>query len=293
MAEFFDRYLYAFMLISIASGLALPAQGAALEPLLGITLFILMYFSLLKIDFSALSFKPARMHLACLVVQFAALPVVAVLLAGATFAPALLAGIVLIAAAPAATASVIRVNLLKGDSGFTLLNMALSNLVAPFVVPAVSLLLLQATAPISAQELFLSMAKYVMIPFVLAYLTVRWRIAPLLRIRHADSAAFVLNSFIIAALAAPYLFSGADMLTLVSLIAALHALAFLAGYAIGGDEKTRLSTATLCSSKNTILTLVVAAEVLGAQAAVPAFLYSLVQLVSFSAQHYFWRGNAH
>ena len=201
---FFERWLTAWVFLSIALGIGLgqsaPGVFRALGKLevaqvnlpVGLLIWLMIIPMLMKIDFSALGQvgRHWRGIAVTLFVNWAVKPFSMALLAWLfiriLFAPYLpaeqidgyIAGLILLAAAPCTAMVFVWSHLSKGDPLFTLSQVALNDSIMVFAfAPIVALLLGVASISVPWDTLFLSVVLYIVIPLVIAQILRRQLLA--------------------------------------------------------------------------------------------------------------------
>ncbi|TCT12111.1 ACR3 family arsenite transporter [Natranaerovirga pectinivora] len=195
---FFEKYLTIWVAICIVAGVAigrfLPIVPETLERLevakisipIAILIWLMIYPMMLKIDFSSIveaSKKPKGLAVTT-VVNWLIKPFTMYLIAAFFFqfvfknwfSPELaenyLAGAVLLGAAPCTAMVFVWSHLTKGDGAYTLVQVAVNNLILLVAfTPIVAFLLGVSNVPIPYDTLFLSVAFFIIIPLLGGYLS--------------------------------------------------------------------------------------------------------------------------
>ncbi|WP_213979887.1 ACR3 family arsenite efflux transporter [Sphingomonas sp. dw_22] len=191
----FERYLTLWVALCIVAGVALghmlpglfaaiaALQAARVNLVVALLIWLMIVPMLLKVDFGALG--SVRRHWrgvgVTLFVNWAVKPFSMALLGtfflGHLFAPLLpageasgyIAGLILLAAAPCTAMVFVWSNLVDGEPGYTLSQVALNDLVMVFAfAPLVGLLLGVASITVPWNTLALSVALYIVVPVVVA-----------------------------------------------------------------------------------------------------------------------------
>ncbi len=164
----------AFIVLAVAAlALFVPAsclwvQNGWVNYLLMVVMFG-MGLTLKLEDFKLVFTRPRDIFLGC-VAQFTIMPLLAWLL-GVTFRldAALLAGVVLVGTCPGGTSSNVITYLSKGDVALSVGMTSVNTLLAPFLTPAITYLLLRTTVSVDILSMFKSIVQVVIIPIVLGF----------------------------------------------------------------------------------------------------------------------------
>lgn len=121
-------------------------------------------------DFKVVFTKPKDIIIGCLA-QFTIMPLLAFGL-GKLFNldDALMIGLILVGTCPGGTSSNVITYLSKGDVTLSVGMTSINTLIAPFVTPAITYLLLKETVSVDILGMFLSIIKVVIIPIVLGFI---------------------------------------------------------------------------------------------------------------------------
>jgi ACR3 family arsenite transporter len=199
----FERYLTLWVFLCIVVGVlfgqAFPAVAQAIGQLevthvnlpVGVLIWIMIIPMLVKVDFASILDvrKQGRSIGITLLVNWAikpftmaALAIVFVRYVFADWLPAdqhdsYIAGMILLGAAPCTAMVFVWSNLCKGDANFTIMQVALNDLVMIVLfAPIVALLLGVSAIPVPWETLLLSVVMYIVIPLVIAsWLRHRWQ----------------------------------------------------------------------------------------------------------------------
>lgn len=173
ISDFFGRYMALIVLVVAALALFVPAsclwvQTGWVNYLLMVVMFG-MGLTLKLDDFKLVFTRPKDILLGC-VAQFTIMPLLAWLL-GVTFRldAALLAGVVLVGTCPGGTSSNVITYLSKGDVALSVGMTSVNTLLAPFLTPAITYLLLRTTVTVDLLSMFKSIVQVVIIPIVLGF----------------------------------------------------------------------------------------------------------------------------
>lgn len=126
----------------------------------------------LKLEDFAIVFKrPKDIIIGC-IAQFTIMPLLAFIL-GKLFGleAGLLAGVILVGTCPGGTSSNVMTYLSKGDVALSVGMTSVNTLLAPFLTPAITYLLLKTTVTVDIMSMFISIIKVVIVPIALGFLT--------------------------------------------------------------------------------------------------------------------------
>ena len=125
----------------------------------------------LKLDDFTIVFKrPKDIVIGC-VAQFTIMPLLAFLLGKAFGLEAgLMAGVILVGTCPGGTASNVMTYLSKGDVALSVGMTSVNTVLAPFLTPAITYLLLKTTVSVDVVSMFVSIIKVVIVPIALGFL---------------------------------------------------------------------------------------------------------------------------
>ena len=288
-------------LLGSAAALAWPAPLAALRPwipwLLGLVMFG-MGLTLTAADFARALRRPAVLALG-VALQFAAMPLIAWLLARALHLDAaLLAGLVLVGAAPGGTASNVICYLARGDVALSIALTTASTLLAVVATPLLTLLYAGQAVPVPAGAMLLTIAKIVLLPVALGVAVNQWlgaRLRPLQAVFPLLSvAAIVLIIAIVVALNAGRL---AELTALLALAVMAHnGLGLATGYGVARalrlDAATARTLAIEVGMQNSGLAVALALKHFNALAALPGALFSIWHNLSGAALASWWARRA-
>lgn len=121
-------------------------------------------------DFKLVFTRPRDILLGC-ATQFIIMPLLAFGL-GVAFHldPALMAGVVLVGCCPGGTSSNVITYLSKGDVALSVGMTSVNTLLAPFLTPAITYLLLKTTVNVDMMSMFVSIIKVVVVPIALGFI---------------------------------------------------------------------------------------------------------------------------
>lgn len=174
ISDFFGKYMAFIVLIVAAAALFVPStclwiQTSWVNYLLMIVMFG-MGLTLKLEDFKLVFTRPKDIIVGC-ISQFTIMPLLAWIL-GKVFHldAALLAGVVLVGTCPGGTSSNVITYLSKGDVALSVGMTSVNTLLAPFLTPAITYLLLRTTVTVNPMSMFLSIIKVVIIPIALGFI---------------------------------------------------------------------------------------------------------------------------
>lgn len=174
ISDFFGKYMAVIVLIVAALALFAPGSCLWIQTTWVNYLLMIVMFGMgltLKLeDFKLVFTRPKDVLVGC-VAQFTIMPLLAWLL-GTLFRldPALLAGVVLVGTCPGGTSSNVITYLSKGDVALSVGMTSVNTLLAPFLTPAITYLLLRTTVTVDPMSMFLSIIKVVIIPIALGFI---------------------------------------------------------------------------------------------------------------------------
>lgn len=174
ISDFFGKYMAIIVLIVAAMALFAPPtclwiQTTWINYLLMIVMFG-MGLTLKLEDFKLVFTRPRDILMGC-ASQFIIMPVLAWAL-GMLFHldAALLAGVVLVGCCPGGTSSNVITYLSKGDVALSVGMTSVNTLLAPFLTPAITYLLLKTTVTVNVMSMFISIVQVVIIPIALGFI---------------------------------------------------------------------------------------------------------------------------
>ena len=174
ISDFFGKYMA--IIVLVVAALALFAPGTCLwiqTSWVNYILMIVMFgmgLTLKLEDFKLVFTRPKDIIIGCLA-QFTVMPLLAFLL-GKAFGldAALMAGVVLVGTCPGGTSSNVITYLSKGDVALSVGMTSVNTLLAPFLTPAITYLLLRTTVTVDMLSMFMSIIKVVIIPIALGFI---------------------------------------------------------------------------------------------------------------------------
>ncbi len=174
VSGFFGKYMAIIVLVIAALSLFVPKstlwiQTSWVNYLLMIVMFG-MGLTLRLEDFKLVFTRPKDILIGCLA-QFTIMPLLAFGL-GKAFGleTALLAGVVLVGTCPGGTSSNVITYLSKGDVALSVGMTSVNTILAPFLTPAITYLLLRTSVQVDMVSMFLSIIKVVIVPIALGFI---------------------------------------------------------------------------------------------------------------------------
>ncbi len=171
LSGFIGKYMAVIVLVVAALALFVPrsctwVQTSWINTLLMIVMFG-MGLTLKAEDFVSVFRRPKDILLGC-IAQFTIMPLLAFAL-GNIFAleAGLMAGVVLVGTCPGGTSSNVITYLSNGDVALSVGMTSVNTLLAPFLTPLITWLLLRTTVTVDMAAMFLSIIKVVIVPIVL------------------------------------------------------------------------------------------------------------------------------
>ncbi len=174
ISEAFGKYMAVIVLVIAALSLFAPAftlwvQTSWVNYLLMVVMFG-MGLTIKPADFAVVFTRPRDVIIGC-ISQFTIMPLLAFLLSRLfNLDPALTAGVVLVGTCPGGTASNVITYFSKGDVPLSVGMTSVSTLLAPFLTPAITYLLLRTTVTVDVMAMFLSIVKVIIVPIGLGFI---------------------------------------------------------------------------------------------------------------------------
>ena len=171
ISDLIGKYMAVIVLVVAALALFVPGSCMWVQTSWINTLLMIVMFGMgltLKIeDFMSVFRRPRDILLGC-AAQFTIMPLLAFAL-GKIFGleAGLLAGVVLVGTCPGGTDSNVITFLSKGDVALSVGMTSVNTLLAPFLTPLITWLLLRTTVTVDVAAMFLSIIKVVIVPIVL------------------------------------------------------------------------------------------------------------------------------
>ncbi|WP_024864444.1 bile acid:sodium symporter family protein [Butyrivibrio sp. FCS014] len=178
VSEFVGKYMAVIVLVVAALALFVPktclwVQTSWINYLLMVVMFG-MGLTLKLSDFAIVFKRPRDIIIGC-VAQFTIMPLLAFCLGKMLGLDAgLMAGVILVGTCPGGTASNVMTYLAKGDVALSVGMTSVNTLLAPFLTPAITYLLLKTTVTVDVMSMFLSIIKVVIVPIALGFIINRF-----------------------------------------------------------------------------------------------------------------------
>lgn len=161
------------VLALFAPGTCLWVQTSWVNPLLMVVMFG-MGLTLKPEDFKVVFTRPKDVAIGC-IAQFTIMPLLAFALGKAfSLEAGLLAGVILVGTCPGGTSSNVITYLSGGDVALSVGMTSVNTLLAPFLTPAITYLLLRTSVEVQLLGMFLSIIKIVILPIGLGFLLNRF-----------------------------------------------------------------------------------------------------------------------
>ena len=174
ISDFFGKYMAIIVLIVAALALFAPGTSLWIQTSWVNYLLMIVMFGMgltLKLeDFRLVFTRPKDIIIGC-ISQFTIMPLLAWLL-GKIFGldAALLAGVILVGTCPGGTSSNVITYLSNGDVALSVGMTSVNTLLAPFLTPAITYLLLRTTVTVDIVSMFISIVQVVIVPIALGFL---------------------------------------------------------------------------------------------------------------------------
>lgn len=173
VSEFIGKFMAVIILAVAALALFVPASCLWIETSwVNYLLMVVMFgmgLTLKPSDFAVVFKRPKDIIIGCLA-QFTIMPLLAFGL-GKLFGldAGLLAGVILVGTCPGGTSSNVITYLSKGDVALSVGMTSVNTLLAPFLTPAITYLLLRTTVHVDIVSMFVSIIQVVIVPIVLGF----------------------------------------------------------------------------------------------------------------------------
>ena len=174
ISDFVGKHMAAIVLVIAALALFVPKTCLWIQTSWINYLLMLVMFGMgltLKLDDFTIVFKrPKDIVIGC-AAQFTIMPLLAFFLGKAFGLEAgLMAGVILVGTCPGGTASNVMTYLSKGDVALSVGMTSVNTVLAPFLTPAITYLLLKTTVSVDVVSMFVSIIKVVIVPIALGFL---------------------------------------------------------------------------------------------------------------------------
>lgn len=244
VSDFVGKYMAVITLLVAALALFVPSslnwiKTSWVNPLLMVVMFG-MGLTLKLSDFAIVFKRPKDIIIGC-IAQFTIMPTLAFILGKAFGLEAgLLAGVILVGTCPGGTSSNVMTFLGKGDVALSVGMTSVNTLLAPFLTPAITYLLLKTTVTVDMVSMFMSIIKVVIIPIGLGFIINKFfgkttekcvKILPLISV----TAIVMIVAAVVSANSEKILSTGA----IVFVVVILHnLLGYACGFLVGRLAKT-------------------------------------------------------
>ena len=287
---FLTDYLFFFYLAAALIGFLVHDLSSLFESWIPWMLFLIMYFSTLKIDAKTFiaTLVSLKSQAIMLIIYFIAFPLAAYFSSLAIFGSSsvLVAGTVFLFTLPAGITNVLYTNLFRGDSSFTLSALITTSLLSPLATPLAFYLLTKNIIEFSFLELFLKIILIVIVPFLLAVLTQKTPFYSQLKKDSDFFASFLYIMINFAAAGVIYnsgiLQSNSLLALIIFLIGAFFSSFFLVYYVAkrAVNREYAISLALLTTRRNTTLGMGIASGTLGPVFVTISLMYQYVHDIS-------------
>ncbi len=297
ISAFTGRWFALIVLAAGAIALAVPsvfAGGTVAVPWLLAVIMLGMGMTLRPADFAIVARRPWALLLG-VAAQYTIMPLLGLAIALAlNLPPLLVAGMVLVGAAPGGTSSNVMVYLSRGDTALSVAMTSVSTLLAPILTPLLVLFLAGQFLPVNAGGLFFSIVQIVLVPVLLGLL-LRWA-APRLVEKFLDALPLVSVAGITAVVVVVVAASSATLLTVGFVVVLAVILHNVLGYALGyGIARLcrlaipgRRAVSIEVGMQNSGLAAALATTHFNPVAALPAAVFSVWHNVSGSLLASYW-----
>jgi len=168
------KYMAVIVLMVTAASLFIPKTGLWVSLTWINWLLMVIMFGMgltLKIeDFKLIFTRPKDIIIGC-IAQFTIMPALAFILSAIfNLDAALTAGVILVGTCPGGTASNVITYLSKGDVALSVSMTSVNTILAPFLTPAITYILLSKTINVDIVSMFVSIVTVVIIPIVLGFI---------------------------------------------------------------------------------------------------------------------------
>lgn len=173
IGKFFGRYMALIVLAVAALALFVPRSSLWIDTSwVNYLLMVIMFgmgLTMKPKDFALVVTRPKEMIIGC-VSQFVIMPLLAFGLSMAfRLDPALTAGVVLVGTCPGGTSSNVITYFSKGDVALSIGMTSVNTLLAPFLTPAITWLLLQKTVTVDVWSMFFNIITVILVPIALGF----------------------------------------------------------------------------------------------------------------------------
>ncbi|MBQ3834210.1 MAG: bile acid:sodium symporter family protein [Elusimicrobia bacterium] len=173
ISEFVGRFMAVVVLIVATTALFIPSTGLWISlSWINYFLMVIMFgmgLTLRVEDFKLIFVRPRDVIIGCMA-QFIVMPLLAFLLCKIfNLETALMIGVILVGACPGGTASNVITYLSKGDVALSVSMTSINTILAPFLTPAITYLILNKNINVDVVVMFISILNIVIVPIVLGF----------------------------------------------------------------------------------------------------------------------------
>ncbi|MCG7337602.1 bile acid:sodium symporter family protein [Sporosarcina sp. ACRSM] len=301
ISQFAGNTFAVWVLLFAALAFFIPDGFTWIAPYISILLGIIMFgmgMTLSVDDFREVLKQPKNVAIGVLA-QFTIMPLLAFGLAVAfKLPPEVAAGVILVGCCPGGTSSNVMTFLARGNVALSVAITSCTTLLAPFVTPALILLLASKWLPVSAGDMFLSVVKIVLIPIILG-LVVKMLFRK--QVEQSVKAMPLVSVIAIVAIVAAVVSGSQQKIAetglLILLVVILHnSLGYMLGYLAARllklDYSDRKAIAIEVGMQNSGLGAALAAAHFSPLAAVPSAIFSVWHNISGSLLATWWSKKA-
>lgn len=279
--QFLSKHTWIIVLTAVMVSFLVPSIGKGIQPFVSYLLMILMFMSLLTISVRDVvkELKHVREIVSMLAIIHLLGPALVLIFFSRIFPPEIVMGLFLVSTIPSGVSVVFLSKLFGGDPSKALPITAISNLASPLIVPAVLLLFTSEKLFIPVDNMVISMAKLVILPYIVAMIIRRTPIYSLGK-RVATPFSQILLFILIIGIVSPLvaiIIQNIGMVIALSIASIMFVLvSFWISVHVGKTLKDRVTFGITGSFKNFTLATVIALTVFSPYAALPAVVFSLV-----------------
>ncbi|MEK3888695.1 bile acid:sodium symporter family protein [Bacillus sp. FSL K6-3431] len=301
ISQFAGNTFAVWVLLFAALAFFIPGGFTWISPYISILLGIIMFgmgMTLSLDDFKEVFKHPKKVAIG-VVAQFTIMPLIAFGLAIAfKLPPEVAAGVILVGCCPGGTSSNVMTFLAKGNIALSVAITSVTTLLAPFVTPALILLLASKWLPVSAGDMFISIVKIVLIPIILGlFIKMLFRKQVEQSVKALPLVSVVAIVAIVAAVVSGNQQKIAETGLLILLVVILHnSLGYLLGYFFARllklDYADQKAVSIEVGMQNSGLGASLAAAHFSPLAAVPSAIFSVWHNISGSLLATWWSKKA-
>lgn len=301
VSQFAGNTFAVWVLLFAALAFFVPDGFTWIAPYISILLGVIMFgmgMTLSLDDFKEVLKQPKNVAIGVLA-QFTIMPLIAFGLAvGFRLPPEVAAGVILVGCCPGGTSSNVMTFLAKGNIALSVAITSCTTLLAPFVTPALILLLASKWLPVSAGDMFWSVVKVVLIPIVLGLIV---KMLFHKQVEHSVKALPLVSVVAIVAIVAAVVSGNqqkiAEIGLLILVVVILHnSLGYLLGFWIARllklDYSDQKAVSIEVGMQNSGLGATLAAAHFSPLAAVPSAIFSVWHNISGSLLATWWSKKA-